>query len=60
MMTPLLGRLLYALFVCGALAWLIRTVLFLRAAQRDARTAHRDLEARLNVLEAEAARRRAT
>lgn len=60
MLTPLLARLLYALVVFGALAWLVHTVLFLRADQRDARMAQRDLEARLSVLEAEAARRRVT
>lgn len=60
MLTTLLARLLYALVVFGALAWLVRTVLFLRAAQRDTRTAQRDLEVRLSVLEAEAARRRVT
>ncbi len=60
MLTPLLARLLYALVVFGALAWLVRTVWFVRAAQRDARLALRDLEARLGVLEAEATRRRVT
>ncbi|MHB1068517.1 MAG: hypothetical protein ACYC1W_01485 [Gemmatimonadaceae bacterium] len=54
-LTPLLIRLLYALVAFGALAWLVRTVLFLRAAQRDARIAQRDLDAHLSVLDAEAA-----
>lgn len=60
MLAPLLARLLYALVVFGALAWLVRTVLFVRAAQCDARLALRNLEARLGVLEAEATRRRVT
>lgn len=60
MLTPLLVRLLYALVVGWALAWFVRTTLSLRAAQRDTGLALRDLEARLSVMEAEAARRRVT